>query len=55
MFQSLDGGVRLVAKPFDFVPLLGIGKITIQARSTMRVESFQNGTAPTSYSEGCGT
>jgi TadE-like protein len=44
-----------VAKPFDFLPLLGIGKVTIQARSTMRVESFQNGTSPTAFSEGCGT
>ncbi|HET6569132.1 MAG TPA: TadE/TadG family type IV pilus assembly protein [Rhodothermales bacterium] len=44
-----------VAKPFDFVPLLNIGKITIRASSTMRVENLQNGKTPTAYSEGCGT
>jgi Flp pilus assembly protein TadG len=27
-----------VAKPFTFVPILGIGKITIRASSTMRIE-----------------
>jgi hypothetical protein len=44
-----------VAKPFTFVPILNIGKITVRASSTMRVESFQNGTTPTNYSEACQT
>jgi Flp pilus assembly protein TadG len=48
-----------VAKPFSFVPVLGIAKITIRASSTMRVENM-NGKdpitklpIPTAYSEGC--
>jgi len=48
-----------VAKPFSFVPILGIAKITIRASSTMRVENM-NGKdpvtkllIPTAYSEGC--
>ena len=44
-----------VAKPFTFVPILNIGKITVRASSTMRVENFQNGRTPTTYSEACQT
>jgi Flp pilus assembly protein TadG len=49
-----------VAKPFTFVPILGIGKITIQASSTMRIERLTGLDAskkaiPGSYTEGCGT
>jgi Flp pilus assembly protein TadG len=44
-----------VQKPFTFVPILNIGKITIRASSTMRIENFQNGKTPTDYSEGCQT
>jgi Flp pilus assembly protein TadG len=44
-----------VAKPFAFVPILGIGKITIRASSTMRVENFENGDTPSKYAEGCQT
>jgi Flp pilus assembly protein TadG len=49
-----------VAKPFAFVPILGIGKITIRASSTMRVERLgavdaSNNAIPSSYTEGCGT
>ena len=55
---ALDVGDPLevtVAKPFTFVPVLGIGRITIQASSTMRVENFENGATPTAYTETCGT
>jgi Flp pilus assembly protein TadG len=41
-----------VRKPFTFVPILSIGKITVRASSTMRVENFKNGSTP-SYSEAC--
>jgi Flp pilus assembly protein TadG len=49
-----------VAKPFGFVPILGIGKITIRASSTMRVERLggtdaSNNAIPSSYTEGCQT
>ena len=44
-----------VAKPFTFVPILGIGKITIRASSTMRIENFQNGATPSAYAPGCQT
>jgi len=49
-----------VAKPFTFVPILGIGKITIRASSTMRVERLgatdsSNNAIPSSYTEGCQT
>ena len=40
-----------ISKPFTFVPLLGIGTITIRGASTQRIERFANGTAP-SYSYG---
>jgi hypothetical protein len=41
-----------ISKPFTFVPLLKIGTITIRGTSTMRLENFQNGTAPTQYGFG---
>jgi Flp pilus assembly protein TadG len=48
-----------VAKPFAFVPLLGVAKITIRASSTMRVERLGNQTTspptPSEYTEGCQT
>ena len=50
-----------VAKPFAFVPILGIAKITIRASSTMRVENLAGKDPvtkvpiPTAYSEGCQT
>ena len=55
---TLDIGDPLtvtVAKPFAFVPILGIAKITIRASSTMRVENFENGMSPGKYAEGCQT
>ena len=49
-----------VAKPFTFVPILNIGKITVQASSTMRIErlagpedSVTKVPKPLSYSEAC--
>jgi Flp pilus assembly protein TadG len=47
-----------VAKPFTFVPILGIGKITIRASSTMRIERLgakdaSNNAIPETYTEGC--
>ena len=48
-----------VAKPFAFVPILGVAKITIRASSTMRVERLGNQTTspatPSEYTEGCQT
>jgi hypothetical protein len=41
-----------ISKPFTFLPLLKIGTITIRGTSTMRLENFQNGTAPTQYGFG---
>jgi hypothetical protein len=35
-----------ISKQFTFVPLLGIGTITIRGSSTQRIERFANGTAP---------
>ena len=48
-----------VAKPFAFVPILGIAKVTIRASSTMRVENMNGkdpvtkAPIPTTYSVGC--
>ena len=51
-----------VAKPFTFVPILGIGKITIRASSTMRIErlggpndALTGVPNPQSYTETCQT
>ena len=51
-----------VSKPFTFVPILEIGKITIQAASTMRIERLGGANdpltgvpAPQYYTESCGT
>jgi hypothetical protein len=49
-----------VAKPFTFVPILGIGTITIRASSTMRIERLgakdaSNNAIPATYTPGCGT
>ena len=47
-----------VSKPFTFVPILNIGKIKIQASSTMRIERLgakdaSNNAIPETYTEGC--
>ena len=48
-----------VEKPFAFVPILGIDKITIRASSTMRVENLERegcrheAPIPTAYTRGC--
>jgi Flp pilus assembly protein TadG len=49
-----------VAKPFAFIPFLGVAKITIRASSTMRIERLagrdaNNNLVPASYTEGCQT
>jgi Flp pilus assembly protein TadG len=51
-----------VAKPFTFVPILGIGNITIRASSTMRIErlagpedAITKVPTPLSYTEACGS
>jgi hypothetical protein len=41
-----------IEKPYSFVPILGIGDMTIRASSTMRIERFANGIAPTAYRVG---
>lgn len=41
-----------VQKPFSLVPILNAGTITIRGTSEMRVERFDNGTAPTNYGAG---
>jgi hypothetical protein len=41
-----------IEKPYSFVPILGIGDMTIRASSTMRIERFADGTGPTSYKVG---
>ena len=38
-----------VQKPFSFLPILGIGKITIRAAATERIENMQDTTGPTSF------
>jgi hypothetical protein len=44
-----------IRKPFSFVHLkwFDVGHITITGRATMRIERFDNGTAPTNYTVGC--
>ena len=47
-----------VSKPFTFVPILNIGKIKIQASSTMRIERLgakdaSNNAIHETYTEGC--
>ena len=47
---AVGGPVEVtIAKPFSFVPILGIGTIMIRASSTMRIERFADGTGPTNY------
>ena len=41
-----------VQKPFYFLPLLNIGKITIRAASTQRIENMQDLSGPTSFKAG---
>lgn len=38
-----------VQKPFTVIPILNIGTINIRGSSTMRIERFASGNAPTSY------
>jgi hypothetical protein len=40
-----------VQKPFHFLPILEIGEITIRAASTQRMESFEDLSGPTSYTD----
>ena len=51
---TLGGPLQVqISKPFTFVPILGIGTITIRGRSTMRIENFQNAASgPTQYAIG---
>jgi hypothetical protein len=50
---ALGGPIEVrISKPFSFVPLLGIGNVTIRGASTMRIERFADGTAPTNYTVG---
>jgi len=57
--QDLGAPLKVtVAKPFTFVPILGIGKIKIQASSTMRIERLgakdaSNNAIPETYTPGC--
>ena len=45
--QNLGDPLKVtVAKPFTFVPILDIGKITIRASSTMRIERLGGRTTP---------
>ena len=60
--QDLGDPLKVtVAKPFAFVPILGIGKITIRASSTMRIERLGAVRMPSptfhpaAYTEGCQT
>ena len=44
---NLGDPVRVtIEKPFSFVPLVGVGTITIRGSSTMRIERFDDGTYP---------
>ena len=38
-----------IQKPFNFVPILGIGQITIRGSSTMRIENFLDDGDPLDY------
>ena len=50
---ALGGPIQVkISKPFSFVPILGIAKVTIRGDATMRIERFGDGTAPTSYTVG---
>jgi Flp pilus assembly protein TadG len=41
-----------VEKPFSLVPILNAGTITVRGSSTMRIERFEVGDAPTNYAAG---
>ena len=50
---DLGDPVRVrIQKPFSFVPIMGIGTITIRGSSTMRLERMANNVDPTAYTEG---
>ena len=49
---DLGDPVRVrIQKPFSFVPIMGIGTITIRGSSTMRIERMANNVDPTAYTE----
>lgn len=49
---DLGDPVRVrIQKPFSFVPLLGMGTITIRGSSTMRIERFANNVDPSAYTD----
>lgn len=49
---DLGDPVRVrIQKPFNFVPLLGMGTITIRGSSTMRIERFANNVDPSAYTD----
>ena len=48
---DLGDPVRVrIQKPFDFLPILGMGTITVRGTSTMRIERLSNNGDPGSYS-----
>jgi hypothetical protein len=41
---ALGGPIEVkISKPFSFVPILGIGNVTVRGTATMRIERFANG------------
>ena len=49
---DLGDPVRVrIQKPFNFLPILGMGTITVRGTSTMRIERLSNNGDPGSYSE----
>ena len=49
---DLGDPVRVrIQKPFNFLPILGIGAITIRGSSTMRIERLANNVDPQSYTD----
>ena len=50
---DLGDPVRVrIQKPFNFLPILGMGAITIRGSSTMRIERFANNIDPSAYTDG---
>ena len=50
---DLGDPVRVrIQKPFNFVPLLGIGTITVRGTSTMRIERLADNGDPLEYAGG---
>lgn len=49
---DLGDPVRVrIQKPFNFLPILGMGSITIRGSSTMRIERLANNDDPQSYTD----